>query len=433
MSNGMPSHFYTLIFRKTRLRLMNKQKKNISHMSNEQFKGKKVLVRVDFNVPQNDDLSISDDSRIRAAMETIQHLSAAGARVILVSHLGRPKGVTEKYSLRPVSKRLSELLGKEVKFIPATVGETATREIANLHDGDVALLENVRFHVEEEKNDPEFAKQLAAHADIYVNDAFGTAHRAHASTHGVSKHLRPALSGFLLHKEIRTLGEILHTPVRPFATVIGGAKVSTKIGVLKNLVGKVDVLVIGGAMAFTFLRAQGKQTGKSLVEEDRVEYCRELLKELEASGATVVLPSDVVCASEFKAGAPSKVYSADAIPADQMGLDLGPATVERIKKELARCKSILWNGPLGAFEFQGFETATYALIDTLVELTAKGAKTVVGGGDSVAAIEAKGVGPEKFTHVSTGGGASLEFIEGLELPGVACLDELETVGSGSAN
>lgn len=405
-------------------------KKTISHLGREAYKGKRVLVRVDFNVPQNDDRSISDDSRIRAAMDTIKHLSDAGAKVVLVSHLGRPKGATEKYSLKPIAQRLSELLGKDVRFVPATIGETAKQELAKMKDGDVALLENVRFHAEEEKNDPEFAKELASHADIYVNDAFGTAHRAHASTHGVSKHVRPALSGFLLNKEIKTLGEILHTPVRPFATVIGGAKVSTKIGVLKNLVGKVDVLVVGGAMAFTFLRAQGKQTGKSLVEEDRIDYCRDLLKEFEASGATVVLPSDVVCAAEFKAGAPSAVYAVDAIPQDQMGLDLGPATTERINKELARCKSILWNGPLGAFEFEGFEKATYALIDTLVSLTAKGTKTVVGGGDSVAAIEAKGVSPESFTHVSTGGGASLEFIEGLELPGVACLDEMETVGSG---
>lgn len=406
-------------------------KKTISHLGREAFKGKKVLVRVDFNVPQNEDRSIADDSRIRAAIDTIKHLSEAGAKVILVSHLGRPKGVTEKYSLKPVAERLQKLLGRPVSFVPATVGETAKQELAKLQDGDVALLENVRFHPEEEKNDPNFAKELASHADMYVNDAFGTAHRAHASTHGVSKHLRPAVSGFLLHKEIKTLGEILNTPVKPFATVIGGAKVSTKIGVLKNLVGKVDVLVVGGAMAFTFLRAQGKQTGKSLVEEDRIDYCRELLKEFEATGTTVVLPSDVVCAGEFKAGAPSAVYNIDAIPADQMGLDLGPATTERINKELGRCKSILWNGPLGAFEFEGFEKSTYALIDTLVTLTTKGAKTVVGGGDSVAAIEAKGVDPDSFTHVSTGGGASLEFIEGLELPGVACLDELETVGSAN--
>ena len=404
-------------------------KKTIAHAGHEAFKGKRVLVRVDFNVPQNEDLSIADDSRIRAALDTIKFLAQAEAKVILVSHLGRPKGITEKYSLAPVAKRLAELLGQEVKFVQGCIGESVSKELAGLQNGQVALLENVRFHSEEEKNDPEFAKQLAAHADIYVNDAFGTAHRAHASTHGVSKHLRPALSGFLLHREIKTLTEILHSPARPFATVIGGAKVSTKIGVLKNLVGKVDVLVIGGAMAFTFLRAQGKQTGKSLVEEDRVKYCKELLRELESHGTTVVLPSDVVCALEFKAGAPSSVCSVDAILPEQMGLDLGPATVERIKKELSGCKSILWNGPLGAFEFAGFEKATYALIDLLVELTAKGTKTVVGGGDSVAAIEAKDVSPESFTHVSTGGGASLEFMEGLELPGVACLDAMESVGT----
>ncbi len=409
------------------------QKKTIAHAGHETFKGKRVLVRVDFNVPQNEDLTISDDSRIRAALETIRYLKKSGARVILVSHLGRPKGTNERYSLRPVAKRLSEILGEEVKFIPTVIGEAARAETNNLKDGEVALLENVRFHSEEEKNDAEFARELSAHAEIYVNDAFGTAHRAHASTHGVSKYLKPALSGFLLHKEIKTLGEILHNPVRPFATVIGGSKVSTKIGVLKNLVGKVDVLVIGGAMAFTFLKAQGKQTGKSLVEEDRVDFCRSLLEEFQLHGTKVVLPDDVVCAAELKSGATATIYSADSIPADQMGLDLGPKTIEHIKKELTVCKSILWNGPLGAFEFKGFEDATYALIDLLVELTHKGAKTVIGGGDSVAAIEAKEVNPELFTHVSTGGGASLEFIEGLELPGVACLEALESVGSSTGH
>lgn len=403
------------------------QKKTIAHAGPQTFKGKRVLVRVDFNVPQNEDLSISDDSRIRAALDTITYLKDAGAKVVLVSHLGRPKGKTDKYSLKPVAKRLSELLKEEVKFISTVVGREAQEQTENLKEGEVALLENVRFHGEEEKNDEQFAKELAGHGEIFVNDAFGTAHRAHASTYGVSKHMKLSLSGLLLHKEVKTLGEILHAPVRPFATVIGGSKVSTKLGVLKNLVGKVDVLIIGGAMAFTFLRAKGMQTGKSLVEEDRVDFCRDLLKQFAERGTTVVLPEDVVCARELKSGAPNAVYDAGAIPADQMGLDLGPSTIELIKKELASCKSILWNGPLGAFEFQGFEKATYELIDLLVQLTKHGSRTVIGGGDSVAAIEAKGVGPESFTHVSTGGGASLEFIEGLELPGVACLDALESV------
>lgn len=406
-------------------------KKTIQNAGAETFKGKRVLVRVDFNVPQNEDLSISDDSRIKAALETINFLKKAQAKVILVSHLGRPKGASEKHSLKPVAKRLSELLGQEVKMAPAVIGKEVAEQVDKLQPGEVMLLENVRFHAEEEKNDPAFAKQLAELADIYVNDAFGTAHRAHASTHGVSKHLKQSLSGFLLHKEIKSLAEILHSPARPFATIIGGAKVSTKIGVLKNLIGKADMVVIGGAMAFSFLKAQGKEVGKSLVEDDRLDLCRELIKEYQAKGVKLLLPVDVVCASEFKAGAPTTTVKVDAIPGDQMGLDVGPETMESIRRELSTCKSILWNGPLGAFEFEGFEKSTYALIDLLVELTRKGAKTVIGGGDSVAAIEAHGVDQQAFTHVSTGGGASLEFIEGLELPGVACLDSLESVGSST--
>lgn len=404
-------------------------KKTIAHVAPEMFKGKRVLVRVDFNVPQNEDLSIADDSRIRAALQTINYLKKAGAKVLLVSHLGRPKGPSEKHSLKPVAKHLSHLLGQEVKLLPGCVGKEVEDAVKDMKEGETCLLENVRFHAEEEKNDPEFARKLAANADIYVNDAFGTAHRAHASTEGVSKHLKQSFSGFLLDKEIRTLTEVLHTPTRPFATIIGGSKVSTKIGVLKNLVNKVDVLVIGGAMAFSFLKAQGKPVGKSLVEDDRLDFCRELMTEFKQKGVKLVLPVDVVCATEFKSGALNAVFPADAIPADQMGLDLGPATTELIRKELSECRSILWNGPLGAFEYAGFEKATFALVDLLVELTKKGTKTVVGGGDSVAAIEAHGVRPELFTHVSTGGGAALEFMEGLELPGVACLDPLENAVS----
>lgn len=401
-------------------------KKNITNLPKELYKGKRVFVRVDFNVPQNEDLSISDDSRIRAALETIKFLHENGARVVLCSHLGRPKGgPSEKYSLKPVAKRLSELLGLEVKLLPSCLGEEIERQVNSMTDGQIVLLENVRFHPEEEKNDSEFSKQLAKLADIYVNDAFGTAHRAHASTEGISKYMKTSVSGFLLNKEIKALGEVLNSPTRPFATIIGGAKVSTKIGVLKNLMGKADVIIIGGAMAFSFLKAQGKQIGKSLVEDDRLDLCRELLAEFKAKGVKIILPLDLVCAAELKAGSEAHLCSADAIPADQMGLDVGPMTLSVIKTELSNCKSILWNGPLGAFEFEGFETGTYALVDMLVELTAKGAKTVVGGGDSVAALELHGAKPESFTHVSTGGGAALEFIEGLELPGVACLDPLE--------
>lgn len=401
-------------------------RKTIEHLPAENYKGKRVLVRVDFNVPQDENLHITDDSRIRAALETIKHLKDANAHVVLVSHLGRPKGgPSEKYSLKPVAKRLSELLGQEVRLLPGCIGKEIEDAVNGMKDGEVVLLENVRFHPEEEKNDPEFSKALAKLADIYVNDAFGTAHRAHASTAGISQHMKTSLCGFLMNKEVKTLTEVLHTPARPFATIIGGSKVSTKIGVLKNLMTKADIIIIGGAMAFSFLKAQGKQVGKSLVEEDRLDLCRELLEGFKQKGVKVILPIDVVCAPELKAGSPATLRPVDAMPADQMGLDVGPMTLSVIKSELANCKSILWNGPLGAFEFQGFETGTYALVDMLIELTQKGTKTVVGGGDSVAAIEAHGARAEAFTHVSTGGGASLEFIEGLELPGIACLDPME--------
>ncbi len=405
-------------------------KKTIAQVAPATFKGKRTLVRVDFNVLQHEDLSIADDSRIRAALPTIELLRGAGARVILVSHLGRPKGgPSDKLSLRPVSTRLSQLLATEVTQLGDCVGNAVGSFVSEMKDGEVCLLENVRFHAEEEKNDPEFARQLAANADIYVNDAFGTAHRAHASTAGVTKYLQPALAGLLMDKELKALSGVLDNPARPFATVIGGAKVSTKIGVLENLICLADVLVIGGAMAFSFLKAQGKQTGKSLVEDDRLDLCKGLLAKAAEKGVRIILPQDVVCAPEMRSGLPTSCVSVDAIPEHEMGLDLGPKTVEEIKQALSSCRTILWNGPLGAFETKGFETATYALVDLLVSLSAAGVKTVVGGGDSVAAIEARNISPEKFTHVSTGGGASLEFLEGLELPGVACLEPAESVGS----
>ncbi|HEY9676431.1 MAG TPA: phosphoglycerate kinase [Drouetiella sp.] len=400
-------------------------KKTIAQAAPSTFDGKRVLVRVDFNVPLNEDCSVADDSRIKAAIPTINFLRESNARVVLMSHLGRPKGPSEKLSLRPVSEKLSQLIGAKVLFAKDCVGAEAEKVVNELKDGDVCLLENLRFYAEEEKNDKEFAKKLGWLGDVYVNDAFGTAHRAHASTEGVAHVVRPALAGFLMEKEIQHLSQALDNPVRPFATIIGGAKVSSKIGVLENLLGKANVIVIGGAMAFSFLKAQGKQTGKSLVEEDRVDYCRELLEKAKSKGVTIVLPLDVICAKEIKEGAASVTVDVDSIPADQMGLDVGPKTSALIDKELANCKTILWNGPLGVFETKGFEKATYHLIDTLVDLTANGVKTIVGGGDSVAALGTKGVDPEKLTHVSTGGGASLEFIEGLELPGVSCLDEAE--------
>lgn len=401
-------------------------KKTIKQVDPASFKGKKVLVRVDFNVPQKEDLSIADDSRIRAAVPTIDFLRKNGARIILVSHLGRPKGISAKLSLAPVAKRLAELLGIHVHHHEQTVGQEVAHKINSMAEGEVCLLENVRFHPEEEKNDSEFAKQLAAHADIYVNDAFGTAHRAHASTQGVSQFVQASYAGLLMDKELKALSSCLDNPARPFATVIGGSKVSTKIGVLENLINKVDVLVIGGAMAFSFLKAEGKEVGKSLVENDFLDFCRKISKLAKEREVKLILPLDVVCAPELKSGISTTTVSAEAIPADMMGLDLGPQTMKLIRAELSACKTILWNGPLGAFEFSGFEKATYDLVDLLIELTAKGTRTVVGGGDSVAAIEAHGAKPELFTHVSTGGGASLEFIEGLELPGVACLESVET-------
>ncbi|HEY9755458.1 MAG TPA: phosphoglycerate kinase [Oculatellaceae cyanobacterium] len=409
-------------------------KKTIVQAGADAFKNKKVLVRVDFNVPQHADGTVSDDSRIRAALETINFLAKAQAKVILVSHLGRPKGVTPKYTLKPVADKLQELLkpqGTKVHFADDCVGPVAEKAVATLQPGEICLLENVRFHPEEEKNDEAFAKQLASLADIYVNDAFGTAHRAHASTAGVTKFLRPAFAGFLIDREAQMLGQCLNSPVRPFATIIGGAKVSSKIGVLENLLGRVDVMVIGGAMAFSFLKARGVEVGKSLVEDDRLDYCRKLEAEAQAKNVQLILPVDVVCASEIKPDAVKTTVKVDSIPADQMGLDVGPETIKLVDEALDKCKTILWNGPMGVFEVEGFEKATFAVVDTLVELTKKGVTTVVGGGDSVAALGAKNIDNKQLTHVSTGGGASLEFIEGLELPGIACLDDAGKVAAGS--
>jgi phosphoglycerate kinase len=409
-------------------------KKTIGQAGKDTFKGKRVLVRVDFNVPQHEDGTVSDDSRITAALPTINHLTEAGAKVILVSHLGRPKGVTPKYTLKPVADHLQNVLkqtGRQTKvtFVESSVGKPAEDAIAAMKEGEICVLENVRFHPEEEKNDPEFAKQLAKNADVYVNDAFGTAHRAHASTQGISQHLRPALSGMLIDKELRMLNMALENPKRPFATIIGGSKVSSKIGVLENLLKRVDVMVIGGAMAFSFLKARGLNVGKSLVEDDKLEYCRQLEEKAKEKGVKLILPVDVVCASEIKAEAAKVIVPAESMPADQMGLDLGPKTTAAIVEALSACKTILWNGPLGVFEVEGFEKSTYELIDKLVQLTAQGVTTIVGGGDSVAAITQKGVGFEKLTHVGTGGGATLEFLEGIKLPGIECLDEAETAAS----
>lgn len=406
-------------------------KHSISQVGAETFKGKRVLVRVDFNVPQHEDGSVADDSRIQGSLPTIKFLHEAGAKVILISHLGRPKGQkNEKYSLRPIATRLSQLLSDKVgcvaHFVSDCVGSEAENAVAAMKDGDVILLENVRFYAEEEKNDEEFSKKLAKLADIFVSDAFGAVHRAHASTAGVTKFLKPSLAGLLLEREIKMLSQALD-PTRPVATIIGGAKVSSKIGVLQNLLGRVDIIVIGGAMAFTFFKARGLEVGKSLVEDDKLEYCRELEKEAEKEGVKLILPVDVVVAPKFPTEgdvlpAEPHVVSIDAIPADQMGLDIGPETIALIHEELGKCKTIVFNGPMGVFE-HGYEAGTYRLIDELVKLTAQGTTTIVGGGDSVSAVREHGIAETQFTHVSTGGGASLEFLEGKELPGIACLDD----------
>ncbi|MBX9770977.1 MAG: phosphoglycerate kinase, partial [Candidatus Obscuribacterales bacterium] len=363
-------------------------KKTIAQVDKSEFKGKRILLRADLNVPLDANKEITDDTRIKAVLPTIEHLKQAGGRVILVSHFGRPKGPSEDLSLKVVAKRLSELLKQKVHCLEDCVGQAVTKFVQEMKDGEVCLLENVRFHKEEENNDPSFAKQLASLADMYVNDAFGTAHRAHASTEGVTKHVKPCLAGFLMEKELVALSSALFNPVRPFACIIGGSKVSSKMGVLDNLLEQVDVLVIGGAMAFSFLKAQGKNVGKSLVEDDKLEFCLQLIEKAKKKGVNLVLPVDVVIAPELKAGLKTEVVSIDAIPADQMGLDLGPKSIEQIKAALKGAKTVLWNGPLGVFEIAGFEKATYAVIEDLIELTKQGAKTIIGGGDSVAAIEA---------------------------------------------
>lgn len=404
-------------------------KRTIVQAGHGYFRDKRVLMRVDFNVPQDDQCRITDDTRITAALPTIEFLLKAGAKLVLMSHLGRPKGKTDKLTLKPIADRLKELVaqtsGGQVIFVGDCIGEAAEAAVNKLAAGDVCLLENLRFYPEEEKNDPEFARKLARLGDIYVDDAFGTSHRAHASTEGVTRHLRPALAGLLLEREVSMLGGTLDNPLRPFATVIGGAKVSSKIGVLDHLLSKADVVVIGGAMAFSFLKARGLEIGKSLVENDQLDYCRQLELKAKSKGVKLVLPEDIVCASEMKSGETTKLVALDAIPADMMGLDIGPKTIATIDSVLDGCKTILWNGPMGVFEMPEFQKGTYSLIDTLVRLTKKGVKTVVGGGDSVAALKSKGVAEDLLGHVSTGGGASLEFLEGLELPGVACLDEAE--------
>lgn len=384
-------------------------------------KGKKVFVRCDFNVPQDENGRITDENRIIGALPTVKYLLDNGAKVVLASHLGRPKnGFEAKFSLKPVCDRLNELLGNKVTLAADVIGEDAKAKVAALENGHAVLLENVRFHKEEEKNDPEFAKALAAFADVYVNDAFGTAHRAHASTAGVADYCKVNVAGFLIEKEIEVMGGALTAPKRPFVAILGGAKVSDKIGVITNLLDKVDSLLIGGAMAYTFSAAKGGKTGESRVEKDKIELAADLMKQAEKKGVKLYLPVDNVITQEFKADAASKVCKSGEIPDGWEGLDIGPETAKLFAQVIAGAKTVVWNGPMGVFEFAKFAEGTKAVAKALA--ANKNAVTIIGGGDSAAAVEQLGFA-DKVTHISTGGGASLEYLEGKVLPGIACLND----------
>ncbi|MGE5587705.1 MAG: phosphoglycerate kinase [Clostridia bacterium] len=381
--------------------------------------GKRVLVRVDFNVPMDANREITDDTRIKAALPTIKYLIDRGAKVILASHLGRPKGKpADEFRMDPVARRLSELLGKPVRKLDECVGDKVEASVAAMNGGDVVLLENLRFHAEEEANDEGFSRALAGLADLYVNDAFGTAHRAHASTAGVARFL-PAVAGFLMEKEIDVMGKALADPERPFVAILGGAKVKDKVGVVRNLLDKVDTLMIGGGMAYTFLKAQGLEVGQSILEADKIDLAKELMEKAKARGVRFMLPSDVVVADRFAEDAKTRVVPVDRIPQDWQALDIGPETVAKFGREIAGARTVVWNGPMGVFEMKPFAEGTRGVAKALAESKAV---TIVGGGDSAAALEEMGFA-DKVTHVSTGGGASLEFLEGKELPGVAVLKD----------
>ena len=387
------------------------------------LKNKRILVRVDFNVPLDENKNVTDDLRIKASLPTIKKIIQDGGKAILMSHLGRPKGERKPtLSLKPAAVRLGELLGKAVKLAPDCIGTETEKLINEMKPGDVVLLENLRFHKEEEKNDPEFSKKLAKLGDIYINDAFGSAHRAHASTEGVTKFIKICAAGFLMQKELDYLGSALSNPKRPYCAVLGGAKISGKIDVITNLMDKVDTLIIGGGMAFTFLKAQGKEIGKSLLENEKLDLAKELLEKLHSSNIKFLLPVDVVVADEFSNDSPSQTVSVDKIPSDKRGLDIGKESVKLFTDELLKSNTIIWNGPMGVFEMSNFAKGTFAIAQTLAKATENGAVTVIGGGDSAAAISEAGL-EDKVSHVSTGGGASLEFLEGKVLPGVAALTD----------
>jgi phosphoglycerate kinase len=387
-----------------------------------ELKGKTVLMRVDFNVPIEDG-KITDDNRIVQALESIKYVTGAGAKLILTSHLGRPAGEPDpEFSLKPVADHLKTLVDVPVYFAEDCIGEKADSVIEKAGTGEIVLLENVRFHNEEKKNDPDFAKKLAAHADLFVNDAFGSSHRAHASVAGVTEFLQPAVSGFLLEKEIRYLEESVNNPKRPFVAILGGAKVSDKIGVIDNLLAKVDTVIIGGGMSYTFFRAQGMEIGNSLVEDDKVELAKELMQKAEEAGVKFMLPIDTVIAKEFSNDAEHKVVDSDEMEPGWMGLDIGPQSCIAFGNQIKNAETILWNGPMGVFEMENFAEGTFAVAESLAEATRKGATTIIGGGDSAAAIKKAGL-ENDVSHVSTGGGASLEYLEGKELPGVVALTD----------
>ena len=385
------------------------------------LKGKRVLIRCDFNVPLDSNQNITDDTRIRAALPTLEYMVTQGAKVVVMSHLGRPKGkAAAEFSLAPVAVRLAELLGKQVEFADSdvVVDDSVKEKVAGLKDGDVLLLQNVRFRKEETDNEPGFAKELASLGDVFVQEAFGTAHRAHASTAGVADYL-PCVSGFLIEKEVKFLGSALHNPQRPFIAIMGGAKVGDKIKVIENLLTKVDTLIIGGGMTYTFYKAMGLEIGTSILDADNIDLAKMLLEKATSLNVKLLLPVDIVCADEFSNDAKYQTYSRDQIPSDMMGLDIGEETVKLYSEEIAKAKTVVWNGPMGVFEMENFAKGTKAIAEALAT---SDATTIIGGGDSAAAVEQFGLA-DKMSHISTGGGASLEFLEGKILPGISIIEE----------